>query len=106
MSYQRKLMKRQRELQTRAFQHQDVSRVQVFHEQTLSGSLATTWDKAQAAAVVERGFDTLEIELHLDCEDHLDSNCAAWDQLVNLYLCTPESSHRKGNFRERRTCSR
>lgn len=34
------------------------------------------------------GFDTLEVDLALDCPDHLDANCGAWDYLSHLRLCS------------------
>lgn len=33
------------------------------------------------------GFDTMSFDLSMDCADHLDTSCPAWDYLVALYLC-------------------
>lgn len=34
-------------------------------------------------------FDTLEVDLALDCPNHRDTDCGAWDYLSHLHLCTP-----------------
>ena len=34
-------------------------------------------------------FDTLEVDLALDCPGHQNANCGAWDSLSHLRLCTP-----------------
>ena len=33
------------------------------------------------------GYDTMSLDLSMDCAGHLDSACPAWDYLVSLYLC-------------------
>lgn len=37
------------------------------------------------------GYDTLEVDLAMDCPDHLSANCGAWDYLSHLYRCTPST---------------
>ncbi len=34
-------------------------------------------------------FDTLEVDLALDCPQHLAGNCGAWDYLSHLWRCVP-----------------
>ncbi len=34
-------------------------------------------------------FDTLEIDLSMECPNHRDGECGAWDYLSHLRLCTP-----------------
>lgn len=34
------------------------------------------------------GFDTLEVDLAIECPQHLNANCGAWDYLSHLRLCT------------------
>ncbi len=34
-------------------------------------------------------FDTLEVDLALECPEHLRANCGAWDYLSHLWLCEP-----------------
>lgn len=36
-------------------------------------------------------YDTLEVDLTMDCPDHLNANCGAWDYLSHLYLCAPST---------------
>ena len=64
-----------------------MARIRVFNEHKLPGQLTTTLDREQTAMITANEFDSLEIELHLDCDGHLDSNCPAWDHELNLYLC-------------------
>ena len=33
------------------------------------------------------GFDTMLFDLSMSCTDHVESNCPAWDQLAQLFLC-------------------
>ena len=35
------------------------------------------------------GFDTLEVDLSMECPQHLIANCGAWDYLSHLRLCEP-----------------
>jgi hypothetical protein len=35
------------------------------------------------------GFDTLEVDLSMDCDHHRDGECGAWDYLSNLWVCDP-----------------
>lgn len=37
------------------------------------------------------GFDTLEVDLALDCPRHMDAECGAWDYLSHLWLCEPDT---------------
>ena len=34
-------------------------------------------------------FDGMELDLSIDCADHVDGHCSPWDYLSNLYLCDP-----------------
>jgi hypothetical protein len=38
------------------------------------------------------GFDTLEVDLAMDCPGHQNASCGAWDYLSHLYQCTPATS--------------
>lgn len=38
------------------------------------------------------GFDTLEADLALDCPQHMNANCGAWDYLSHLWLCEPATA--------------
>lgn len=49
--------------------------------------VSTTADVELPDAAAMAGFDTLKIDLTMDCADHQDANCPAWDYLVYLYLC-------------------
>ncbi|AKV00165.1 N-glycosidase F, putative [Labilithrix luteola] len=44
-----------------------------------------------------QSFDTLELDLTMDCEHHRDGECGAWDYLANLYVCDPASSNGGGD---------
>ncbi|MGV3624496.1 MAG: peptide-N-glycosidase F-related protein [Archangium sp.] len=37
-------------------------------------------------------FDTLEVDLSLDCPQHMNANCGAWDYLSHLWLCEPDGT--------------
>lgn len=37
-------------------------------------------------------FDTLEVDLTLDCPEHQNAQCGAWDYLSHLRLCEPATS--------------
>jgi hypothetical protein len=37
------------------------------------------------------GYDTLEVELALGCQDHRKANCPAWDYIVDLWLCDQDN---------------
>lgn len=37
-------------------------------------------------------FDTLEVDLALDCPAHMNANCGAWDYLSHLWLCEPATA--------------
>ncbi len=49
--------------------------------------VSTTADVELPDAATMAGFDTLTLDLSMDCAEHLDENCPPWDYLVNLYLC-------------------
>lgn len=34
-------------------------------------------------------FDTLEVDLTMDCDNHRDGECGAWDYLSHLWVCEP-----------------
>ncbi len=34
-------------------------------------------------------FDTLEVDLSTDCDNHRDGECGAWDYLSHLWVCDP-----------------
>lgn len=36
-------------------------------------------------------YDTLEVDLAMDCPQHLNATCGAWDYLSHLYLCSPST---------------
>jgi len=86
MEYQLKLADHVKELQV-AEGIGDVWKVEVFKDQLLPTSLIAEWDSQNAMLLRNGGYDSLEIELHLDCADHADENCAAWDQELNLFFC-------------------
>lgn len=96
MEYQRRLLNRRSELLAKVAKNRDprktkkaeVTRIQVFEKQRLPGSLTAAWSNEQASIIRNAAYDSLEIELHLDCGGHLDSLCPAWDHEVNLYLCS------------------
>eukprot|EP00931_Biecheleriopsis_adriatica_P034178 TRINITY_DN19770_c0_g1_i3.p1 TRINITY_DN19770_c0_g1~~TRINITY_DN19770_c0_g1_i3.p1 ORF type:complete len:609 (-),score=122.10 TRINITY_DN19770_c0_g1_i3:92-1918(-) len=98
MEYQRRLLEHRKGLQAETspdsgsdaagLKDSAVTRIEVFQEQLLSGSLTAGWSSEQAALMRQNAYDELEIELHLDCEGHLDENCPAWDHELNLYLCS------------------
>lgn len=35
------------------------------------------------------GMDTLEVDLAMDCDNHRDGECGAWDYLSHLWVCSP-----------------
>lgn len=37
------------------------------------------------------GYDTLEVDLAMDCPEHLNANCGAWDYLSHLHRCVPST---------------
>jgi hypothetical protein len=37
------------------------------------------------------GYDTLEVDLTMDCPEHLNANCGAWDYLSYLHKCAPQT---------------
>lgn len=54
----------------------------------------TAYDRIDADVMLPSGaeldgYDTLEVDLAMDCPDHLNANCGAWDYLSHLYQCTP-----------------
>lgn len=65
----------------------------IFDGQQFNGSLLTAWSSQQARALREKGYDTLDMELWLDCPGHLDAHCGPWDFLLDLYLCEPRAPH-------------
>ena len=88
MDFQRHLLKRTHELSELG----DVLRVSVLDRELMPGSITKPWTLEQAALVRDGRYDELEIELRLDCEDHLDENCPPWDHELNLFVCTPGRS--------------
>ncbi|CAE8619746.1 unnamed protein product, partial [Polarella glacialis] len=93
MEYQRGLAVRRAELEDQVAKGADLAfRHNVFRRQRLHGSLTASWSMESAARVRQAGYDTLEIELHLDCDRHRDENCAAWDQEMSLFLCTDDQA--------------
>ncbi|MCA2978852.1 MAG: hypothetical protein INH41_25300 [Myxococcaceae bacterium] len=54
----------------------------------------TAWERLDADVVLPAGaelagYDTLEVDLTMDCPEHLNATCGAWDYLSHLYLCAP-----------------
>lgn len=54
----------------------------------------TAYDRIDADVVLPQGaeldaYDTLEVDLTMDCPDHLNATCGAWDYLSHLYQCDP-----------------
>jgi len=43
------------------------------------------------------GFDTLEVDLALDCPGHLPGNCGAWDYLSHMWVCDSPTSEPGGD---------
>jgi hypothetical protein len=37
------------------------------------------------------GFDTLEVDLAMDCDHHRDGECGAWDYTSKLWACAPSA---------------
>lgn len=37
-------------------------------------------------------YDTLEVDLSNDCDNHRDGECGAWDYLSYLWICTPNNN--------------
>lgn len=83
MEYRRQLLQRREELS----QSGDVLRIEVFHLAPFPGGLTFPWPASDAQRLHDGRYTELEVELALDCEDHLDDNCPPWDHELNLYLC-------------------
>jgi hypothetical protein len=51
----------------------------------------TAYDRLDVDATLPdpASFDTLEVDLALDCPNHLNAECGAWDYLSHLRLCAP-----------------
>ncbi len=53
----------------------------------------TTMDQIAYAdfpdAATMKGFDTMELDLGMWCQDHDETNCAQWDYIQDLVLCDP-----------------
>merc|ERR1712087_684056 len=62
----------------------DASMKRIFDKQLLAGTLLAPWSSDDVLH-----YNTLEVELWLECEGHQDKNCGPWDFEMNLYLCTP-----------------
>jgi hypothetical protein len=48
-----------------------------------------------SAAELER-FDTMEVDLSLECPNHRDGECGAWDYLSYLWVCDPAAADPDG----------
>lgn len=67
-------------------------RVPIVNEREIGAE--ETFDVTLPDASLLAAFDTLEVELTLDCRGHLDGACGEWDYLAYLQLCdaaTPET---------------
>eukprot|EP00933_Yihiella_yeosuensis_P015581 TRINITY_DN1354_c0_g1_i3.p1 TRINITY_DN1354_c0_g1~~TRINITY_DN1354_c0_g1_i3.p1 ORF type:complete len:892 (-),score=113.63 TRINITY_DN1354_c0_g1_i3:285-2936(-) len=82
----------------------NVAKFEVFKKQPLEGvwpsTLVGEWPAENSRLIVENGYDSLEIEFHLDCENHMDSKCAPWDMEMNLFFCTEGRSDHPTNCRD------
>ena len=93
MDFRRRLLRRTQELSEQA----DVLRISVFDKDRMPGSITKPWSQEQVALVRDGSYTELEIELRLDCDDHLDENCPPWDHELNLFVCTPGRSKHPTN---------
>ena len=55
--------------------------------QTVYDAIEVDADLPDANAMA--GFDTLEVDLAMDCDHHRDGECGAWDYLSELSICDP-----------------
>ena len=60
--------------------------VQVFKDATVVDTLDTDVVLPDAAKMAT--YDTLEVDLTMNCEHHRDGECGAWDYISDLRLCT------------------
>ena len=101
MELRRSVLQRKEVLRRR--ESSEVFRVDVFQAADFRGGLTAKWSSEDAKRVREGGYTELDVELALDCEDHLDDNCPPWDHEMNLYLCIAGISDRPENCHDRRT---
>ena len=65
---------------------QDGALVVGFLEAANTASVATGYAELPAAAEMAK-YDTLEVDVAVNCPNHLDSNCGEWDYNSHLHLC-------------------
>ncbi|CAE7032903.1 BIO2 [Symbiodinium sp. CCMP2592] len=75
----------------------DVLRIPVLDRKRMPGSITRPWTLEQAKLIRDGSYSELDIELRLECEDHLDENCPPWDHELNLFVCTPGRSREPAN---------
>jgi len=95
MRYQENLLSQRAGLEKQATlggNDADVAVLQVMSKQRIAGSATAPWSAASAAMLRDRRFDSLELELSLDCDGHQEQNCGMWDFIVELYLCSPDTT--------------
>jgi len=61
--------------------------VPVLKDKTVVESVIADIELPDAATMA--GFDTLETDLTMNCENHRDGDCGAWDYISDLRLCEP-----------------
>ena len=59
--------------------------ISLFKDQTVVDT--TTFDVTLPDAATMASFDTLEVDLTMNCEHHRDGECGAWDYISDLRLC-------------------
>lgn len=54
----------------------------------------TVYDRQDIDAMLPdpQAFDSLEVDLTMDCDHHRDGECGAWDYLSHLWVCTPSNA--------------
>ena len=87
MDFRGRLLQRTEEL-SQLSESGDVLRISILERERMPGSITRSWTLEQAALIRDGLYDELEVELRLDCVDHLDENCPPWDHELNLFVCT------------------